>query len=50
MVVRALNQDLATQKADFLSCSSITTEGDFQYVYSLKIICWQIKGYSGESV
>lgn len=39
MVVRALNQDLATQKADFLSCSSITTEGDFQYVYSLKIIC-----------
>lgn len=38
MVVRALNQDLATQKADFLSCSSITIEGDFQYICSLKFI------------
>lgn len=38
MVVRAFNQDLATQKADFLSCSSITIEGDFQYICSLKFI------------
>lgn len=38
MVVRTLNQDLATQKADFLSCYSITIEGDFQYICSLKII------------
>lgn len=38
IVVRALNQDLATQKADFLSCFSKTTEGDFQYICSLKSI------------
>ena len=50
MVVRALNQDLATQKADFLSCSSITIEGDFQYICSLKFIHWQIEGYSGKSL